>query len=389
MVQCDIVELGSRRLHLDQIREVRHIMKQSRMWIALALAGLMGLLTAGSAWAAGPPPQAGDNGACLACHGSPELSYQFPSGEVWSLYVDEATFNASAHGAQGLACSACHPTIQGYPHPPLTVNSRRLYQLAQYQACTRCHSEEYQRSLDSIHAREIAGGNWNAAICTDCHGSHDITPPDQPRSKIPWTCSKCHSAIYNEYLGSGHGKALTEESNPDVPTCIDCHGVHNQEDPRTTRFRLNSPELCARCHADEGLMGKYGISTQVFQTYVADFHGTTVTLFERQSPEVPTNKPVCYDCHGVHDMKRPEDPESRVYQANLLRTCQRCHPDATENFPSSWLRHYRPDVEKYPVVYYVDLFYKILIPSVLGFMGAYVLIDLVASLRRRAKEEEG
>jgi hypothetical protein len=215
------------------------------------------------------------------------------------------------------------------------------------------------------------------------HRFHDTTPPDQPRTKIPRTCSKCHAAIHNEYLESVHGQALVDEGNPDVPTCIDCHGVHNQEDPRTTQFRLNSPRLCATCHADPVLMGRYDISTNVFDTYVADFHGTTVTLFERQSPDLPTNKPVCYDCHGVHNMKRHDDPESQVFQENLLRTCQRCHPDATQSFSASWLSHYEPDIERYPVVYFVDLFYKILIPSVLGFMGVYVAVDLTGHLVRR------
>ncbi len=354
-------------------------------WIALATALLLGLMATGSVLAEGPPRQAGDNGACLTCHGRPGLVYEFPSGEVWALYVDEEVFRSSVHGQQGLACTACHPTVGSYPHPPLTVNSLRLYQLEQYQTCVRCHEDEYQRSLDSIHAQEIAAGNWNAAICTDCHGSHDITPPDQPRTRIPRTCSQCHAAIYDEYRGSVHGRALTDESNPDVPTCIDCHGVHNQEDPRTTRFRLNSPRLCATCHADKALMSKYNISTNVFATYVADFHGTTVTLFERESPDLPTNKPVCYDCHGVHNMKSPDDPESMVYRENLLRTCQKCHPDATENFPASWLSHYEPDIERYPIVYFVDLFYKILIPSVLGFMGVYVAVDGCSRLMRRAR----
>ena len=69
-----------------------------------------------------------------------------------------------------------------------------------------------------------------------------------------------------------------------MPTCIDCHGVHNIEDPRTAAFRLQSPEMCAKCHADRALMAKYGISTDVFNTYVADFHGTTVAIFEKESP---------------------------------------------------------------------------------------------------------
>jgi hypothetical protein len=116
-----------------------------------------------------------------------------------------------------------------------------------------------------------------------------------------------------------------------------------------------------------------------------------VTLFERQSPDLPTNKPVCYDCHGVHDMKSPSDPTSQVYRENILRTCQKCHPDATESFPASWLSHYEPNVARYPIVYYVDLFYKILIPSVLGFMGVYVVVDVGGNLVRRVggkKEEE-
>jgi predicted CXXCH cytochrome family protein len=361
------------------------------LWVVIATALLMGLMGTGSALAGGPPQQAGDNGACLACHANPNLTYEFASGEVWSLYVDEELFGTSVHGQQGFACTACHIDLEGYPHPPLKVSSSRFYQLEQYQACAQCHDEVYQKSLDSIHAQELAAGNWNAAICTDCHGAHDTTPPNQPRAKIPRTCSKCHAGIYSEYLESVHGEALVDEGNLDVPTCIDCHGVHNQEDPRTAQFRLNSPQLCGTCHTNPALMGKYGISTNVFDTYVADFHGTTVTLFERQSPDLPTNKPVCYDCHGVHNMKRSDDPESQVFQENLLRTCQKCHPDATENFSASWLSHYEPDLERYPVVFFVDLFYKIFIPAVLGFMGLYVAVDLGGHLVRSVRggrEEE-
>ncbi|MEE8389554.1 MAG: cytochrome c3 family protein, partial [Anaerolineae bacterium] len=317
-------------------------MKQRWLWIAIITTLLMVLVRTSLALANAnvPPPQDGDNTTCLACHSNPDLTYELPSGEVWSLYMDGDALQSSVHGQQGLACIACHSDVDDYPHPPLEANSIRAYQLEQYQTCRQCHSKVYQDALDSTHAREIAGGNRDAAICTDCHNAHDITPPNKPRTRIPETCSKCHAAIYDKYLSSVHGQALTGEQNADVPTCIDCHGVHNQEDPRTTRFRLNSPRLCATCHADEAMMSKYDISTAVFATYVADFHGTTVTLFQRQTPDLPTNKPVCYDCHGVHNMKSPDDPESQVFQENLLYTCQRCHPDATENFPASWLSHY-------------------------------------------------
>ncbi len=335
-----------------------------------------------------PQQQSGDNASCLTCHTNPSLTYQFPGGEVWSLYVDQSAFQTSVHGQNGLACTACHDDIQGYPHPPLAVGNPRYYQLEHYKTCETCHPEVYRTALDSVHASQIAAGNWRAAICTDCHDPH--TAQARPlRVEIPLTCSKCHSSIYNEYKDSVHGKALIDANNTDVPTCVDCHGVHTQEDPRTTQFRLNSPILCATCHADRAKMDKYGISTQVFDTYVADFHGTTVTLFERQSPDLPTNKPVCYDCHGVHNMRSVDDPASQVYKDNLLRTCQKCHPDASQNFSSTWLSHYRPDVHKYPLVFFVDLFYKILIPAVLGFMALYVSVESLGRLVRRLRRRRG
>jgi hypothetical protein len=186
-----------------------------------------------------------------------------------------------------------------------------------------------------------------------------------------------------------HGSALIE-GNPDVPTCIDCHGVHNIEDPTTTQFRLTSPQMCGKCHTDPSVVGKYGLSTDVLDTYVADFHGTTVTLFEKQHPEELTNKPVCYDCHGIHDIARSDDPiKGLQVRQNLLARCQECHPNASENFPDSWLSHYIPSVEKYPTVFYVDLFYKFFIPGVLGGMGLLVAMDFTRASYNRLRMRQG
>jgi hypothetical protein len=110
---------------------------------------------------------------------------------------------------------------------------------------------------------------------------------------------------------------------------------------------------------------------------VSDFHGTTVNLFEKQSPDAPTNKPVCYDCHGVHDISRVDDPHSGIeMQENLLVRCQKCHPDASANFPDAWMSHYIPSASNYALVYYVNLFYKFFIPIVLGGMLALVGLDV-------------
>ena len=124
----------------------------------------------------------------------------------------------------------------------------------------------------------------------------------------------------------------------------------------------------------------------VNNTYIADFHGTTVTIFEKTAPDQQTNTPVCIDCHGVHNMTRADDPNNGLHvKENLLRTCQKCHPDANENFPASWMSHYSASPKTAPLVYYVNLFYKILIPGVIGAMVIYVILDFIRRLIEKRK----
>lgn len=335
---------------------------------------------------------------CLGCHGEPGLSITLQNGAILDLYVNSENYTHSVHGKNGYACVQCHTSLGSYPHPPFTAVDLRDVTLQLTKVCDRCHSGEYNLTMDSVHAAAQAAGKREAAVCADCHGSHYVRQwtdakthailPDA-RLDIPVTCSRCHFAIYQKYRSSVHGTALSEENNTDVPTCIDCHGVHNIGDPTTAAFRLKSPELCASCHTNPTLMDKYGISTNVLNSYVADFHGTTVTLFEKQSPDAQTNKPVCYDCHGVHDISRVNDPKTGIQmQENLLVRCKVCHPDASSNFPGAWMSHYIPSPSHYPVVYYVNLFYKIFIPLVLGGMVALVSMDVGHSLYTKVRHRK-
>ncbi len=326
------------------------------------------------------------NETCLECHGKPGLTKTLANGDVLDLYVDPTTYASSIHGKEGYACVQCHTNLGAYPHPKFTATDLRDVTLQLTGVCDRCHSGQYNLTMDSVHAAAQASGQRQAAVCADCHGSHSVQQWTDPKThallpearlNIPATCAKCHNAIYQKYQTSVHGAALTQQGNTDVPTCIDCHGVHNIGNPTTAAFRLKSPQLCAGCHTNPELMGKYGISTDVLNTYVADFHGTTVTLFEKQSPDAQTNKPVCYDCHGVHDISRVDDPKTGIdMQQNLLARCQVCHPDATSNFPTAWMSHYIPSPNHFAAVYYVNLFYKIFIPLVLGFMVVLVGMDV-------------
>ena len=342
------------------------------------------------------PPVQIDNGSCLFCHSNQDLSVQLGSGETLRLTIDPTAYEKSTHGSNGVTCVTCHTDIESFPHPERTTETLREVKLKYYTSCQQCHEEQFNLTLDSVHQRELAAGNNNAAVCADCHNPHTqqrLTNKDTgelldyARLHVPETCSQCHSAIYDEYKQSVHGSALTQQGNLDVPTCIDCHGVHNIQSPNTATFRNSTPFLCAECHTNNALMQQYGLSTQVLNTYVADFHGTTVVLFDKSFPDQPTNKPVCTDCHGVHDIVRADDPKKGLStRENLLARCQTCHPDATANFPDAWMSHYIPSTEKYPIVYYVNLFYKFFIPAVLGPMIILVLMDFGRMMINRFKK---
>jgi nitrate/TMAO reductase-like tetraheme cytochrome c subunit len=305
------------------------------------------------------------------------------NGESLSLYIDPEVLAASTHGDK-LLCTDCHSSISGYPHPEREIPSRREYSIAQYELCKMCHFDNYAKTLDSVHYNMLASGDQRAPVCTDCHGAHDVALlPYQPRAKISLTCSKCHQSLYDLYADSVHGKALIEEDNYDVPVCTDCHLSHTIEDPRTASFHLKSVELCSNCHSNEKLMQKYGISTNVVKSYLEDFHGATVAIIGKESRDIWAKEAVCTDCHGVHDIQQVSSPGSPVIKANLVNTCRKCHPEATVNFPSAWLSHYEPSIDKSPLVFFVRWFYRILIPFILVGLSSHILLDLWRKITNR------
>jgi len=318
------------------------------------------------------------------------------------LYVDSSEFERSVHGPAGLECLACHTKISRYPHheekqvtcvtchpeeggtadagdTPVRVQlsyaDRREMTLSINEDCRSCHEEEFAVAGDSAHVRVLKGGNRDAPVCIDCHGSHNITPPGEPRAKISHTCGECHGAVYSTYRTSIHGAALDEESNLDVPTCIDCHGVHSVRGPRDTAYRNDSITICGGCHANREMMDTYGISTDVFETYLDDFHGRTVDLFRRQDAGNPSNKAVCFDCHGIHNIRPVDDPLSTIYPTNLQHTCQQCHEDANITFPKAWVSHYLPTWQDTPALYAINTIYQLLIPLTIGGFMLYIGLD--------------
>jgi hypothetical protein len=82
-----------------------------------------------------------------------------------------------------------------------------------------------------------------------------------------------------------------------------------------------------------------------------------------------------------------DDPATGIaIKQNLLPKCQRCHPNVTTaSFTDAWMSHYVASPSQFPLVYYVNLFYKFFIPAVIGGMLVFVIADVVGRVRRARK----
>ena len=314
---------------------------------------------------------------CLGCHGEKGFTTDLPSGDKVSLTVDRNTIAASVHG-KGLRCTDCHAGMGEIPHPERAVKNASEFHAGFRDACKPCHFDKYALSVDGVHGKQLAEGNDMAPGCIDCHGAHEVAPAGKPRTKISDTCAACHPEVADTYMKSVHGKALAA-GNQDVPVCIDCHRAHDISDPRVTSWIVKTPELCARCHTDTAKMSKYGLSTNVVQTYLSDFHGVTARTTRARGSDAKGGARVtalCIDCHGVHDITTTLASNSPVLRANLVKTCRKCHPTASESFPDAWLSHYEPSFTRAPMVYAVKLFYMIFIPFIIGGLVLQMLLHL-------------
>lgn len=354
----------------------------------LITAGMLALLVSVSLFISpvtAKPPMQETEKYCLSCHGNKNLSMTLPGGESLSLYIAQDDLHHSVHSSVGIECEACHNNITGYPHPENKFQTKRELSLAYYQTCEKCHSVNYAKAQDSMHAKAAAEGNLNAPVCTDCHGAHDVRPANEPRSLISETCNKCHSEIVETYRQSVHGAALMADENPDVPVCTTCHGVHNIQDPRTSQFRVAEPELCAGCHADKKLMDKYGLSSDVYSIYKLSWHGVDVSVYKAKWPTIWHDSAVCSDCHGIHDIRSTSDPKSSVNKQNLLATCQKCHPGAGPNWTDAWTGHNKVSLERTPFLFYVEKFYGSFTPFVLWACVIYVVLQIIRATVDRVR----
>ena len=321
---------------------------------------------------------------CLMCHEDEGLTMDLEDGESMSLHVPADALEGSVHGGE-LECADCH---QGYEddsvHPSgATFPSRREYVQRSYEVCRQCHFDTYTRTLESIHFTLLEKGRQDVPVCSDCHGAHDIADPHDKQAMLSRSCGECHQPVLDVYVQSVHGKALMEDGVEAVPGCIDCHTAHSIADPKTAGFQLSSPEICIQCHGDEERMKPFELSADVAATYLSDFHGVTATLADPDDVEERHLVVTCADCHGVHDVASPALVGQAAMTQRVERVCNDCHEGAGADLPAAWLSHFRPSLDHAPLVFAIDLFYKLFIPFAVGGLALQVALHLYRVAVRR------
>lgn len=317
---------------------------------------------------------------CDICHAKPDFKRVLKSHRTQSLYVTQAQIDSSVH--KGRRCADCHVDVTEIPHtrPPQPVN------------CTQCHyqgntvgapqGDIYQEYKESVHGQALAAGKPGAPACQDCHGSHEVRGHLDPRSQvtrasITQVCGRCHLETYTQYRTSIHGVGL-EQGKPDVPTCTGCHqehGIRSHLDPRSSTYAANVSATCSVCHGAEGIVGKYGISAVQVGTYEESFHGVAIRFGMRTVAN-------CASCHGIHDIRPPEDPASSVNLANIPRTCGKCHAGANVNYAIGKI-HVEPTNPEAGIVYWVSSFFKWLTILTVCGLVVHIVLDLTRQLRSR------
>jgi hypothetical protein len=229
---------------------------------------------------------------CVGCHGGD------PADDSARAHASELGFIGRPSGEQGVVvCGGCHADALFVRRTSATL---RTDQLALFRA--------------SRHGELAAVADPAAPDCISCHGSHDVLPGTDPRSRVhplrvSELCGSCHAdsarlagfrtptTAVTEWERSAHAVAL-REGKPRAPTCTGCHGAH-ADAPAGAE---SAARACGSCHEPEQRAMDRGVHAKPF-------------VQQGLSPCVP--------CHGAHDVQKVEP---LLLGVGPDGACGHCHP---------------------------------------------------------------
>jgi hypothetical protein len=141
-------------------------------------------------------------------------------------------------------------------------------------------------------------------------------PKDMPLPQVNSNCSRCHLTAGRQLTWAVQDFVRSAHDIQEM-TCHDCHGgnsendtkAHEEEDGFISISRAAHVKSCSTCHDDAAAALTKG-------PHAWDW-----------SKKVNLDYPLCWDCHGNHDVGNPPDD----YQA--VGICSDCHDDFEKEFP--------------------------------------------------------
>jgi hypothetical protein len=248
------------------------------------------------------------------------------------LHVTQEQFSHDIHAQKGLTCASCHggdPTKADMDAMSKAAGFRGKIERRQIpELCGRCHSDpafmrQYNPSLrtdqlgqykTSVHGKLFAKGDPKVAVCTDCHGVHDLRPARDTLSNVnplnvAQTCSRCHADAaymkgysiptdqFEKYNTSVHHEAMATRGDLSAPTCTTCHGNHGAAPPGVDSVQ----NVCSKCHVFQAQMYDKSSHKSAFQS---------------------AGLPGCVVCHGNHGISHPTDAKLGT---GPQAVCMQCH----------------------------------------------------------------
>jgi predicted CXXCH cytochrome family protein len=266
--------------------------------------------------------------SCLDCHSNlPE-----------PLGVTRETYSQNIHFQKGLTCAACHGGDETSDDPEKAMSRAagwkgKIERRQIPELCASCHADaermktydpglrvdQFQQYKTSVHGQKWAKGDGKVAVCTDCHGIHDLRSPSDPRSSvhatnIATTCAHCHADAeymkpygiktdqFANYQQSVHHDAMIVRGDLSAPTCTTCHGNHGATPPGVA----NVTNVCSNCHV---------FQAQLFETS------------PHKAAFAAAGLPGCVTCHSNHGIKHPTD---KMIGSGPQAVCAKCHTDGDE-----------------------------------------------------------
>lgn len=206
--------------------------------------------------------------------------------------------------AQKVSCVNCHDSLW---------KAAQAANKTQENAKLGVVVQQIDHYMKSVHARSNRDNPARAnATCYDCHASHYVYPKGSQertawRLDIPNICGQCHTKEREQYAASVHGKAVLNDKKTDAAICADCHTTHDISDPANDAAKLTITKNCGGCHAEnlktytDTYHGKVNTLGYAYTAKCFDCHGShsILKVTDPASPMTPANRvQACQKCHA-------------------------------------------------------------------------------------------